>query len=129
MPITIAKAKCKNPACATGLFTPRRGDQVFCDAQCKNHYHNQRKRQARDVTFSKEKALKHNFRVLERLFVDPKYKAGVSQLILEHEGVALAVFTDYAVLTTSGRRVLWSHDYGLELLKDSTAPFFKIHKR
>lgn len=129
MPIIYAKRKCKNPSCADRHFVPLRPDQLFCDKQCKNHYHNQLKKKKKETVFSKELVLKQNYESLKKLSQNPAYRKSVPELILKHEKVNLTVFTDQGVNQTTNRKILWSHDLGLELLGETPSRNYIIHSR
>lgn len=126
MATAIDDVECKNPNCATGEFTPTRSDQAFCDQRCKNHYHNSKRKKLAQTVFAKQKKILHNYKVLAKLFNDPLYKNGVSEIILEHEKFDFTSFTSQSIKNDSNRAVLWSHTYGIELISE-TPLTYKIH--
>lgn len=126
--IKYPKQKCKNPLCASKEFVPSRPNQLFCDEQCKNHFHNQVKKKRRETTFKKEEILRHNYKVLEKLWKDGRYKKSVSEDILFHEKIDPTVFTDQFFNERTKTRINWFHDFGLELISQSPKMFL-IHHR
>jgi hypothetical protein len=129
MPIKYPKKQCKNPICATGSFVPDRPNQLFCDEQCKNHFHNTEKKKARESIFKREKILKHNYKTLEKLKKESAYKKQVPEYILLHEKFDLTAFTDQSINEPSKRKINWSHGYGLELIAESPVNTYFIHSR
>lgn len=129
MSVTLAKIKCLNEDCTIGYFSPKRSDQKFCDEQCKNHYHNKQKKQDKQSTFSREQVLKHNHHVLEKLYRSGRYKDGIPEMILVHEGFEITVFTDQQTNEITGQRILWSHGYGVEVIGHEKPYLYNIHTR
>ena len=128
MAIKYPKQKCKNPICFSKEFVPSRPNQLFCDQQCKNHFHNQAKKKRKETTFKKEEILRHNYKTLEKLSKDGRYKKSVSEEILFHEKMNTNVFTDQSINERTGARINWFHDFGLELINQSPKMFL-IHRR
>lgn len=129
MPIKYLKRKCKNPFCFQKEFVPKRSDQLFCDQQCKNYFHNEEKKKKRDTVFSKEKILKHNYEALKKLSIYSDHNQLVPDIILKHEKVNLKVFTDQGINETTKGKILWSHGFGLELASHPSSGYYIIHRR
>jgi hypothetical protein len=129
MPIKYPKRQCKNPSCSQREFVPKRSDQLFCDQECKNYYHNQEKKKKKETVFNKEKILKHNYESLKKLYTYSDYKQLVPEIILKHEKINLTVFTDQGVNEATNRKILWSHGFGLELASHPSSGYYIIHRR
>src|SRR3982751_6104866 len=114
MAVQYPKRTCKNKACSSGQFIPKRPDQVFCDRQCKNYYHNEEKRKKASGELHREKILYHNYKRLKKLSQHSVYKVSVPENILLHEKVDLQVYTDKSINEKTNSPIAWSHTYGLE---------------
>ena len=119
---------CKNPDCAHPEFIPRRSDQEFCDTTCKNHFHN-KKRNEKNEIYQDEAIIRKNCIILKKLYNDNRYLNSVLDIILRHEGIDLNCHSRDGINESSGNKVIWFHQYGLELTQSMPHKIYKIHKR
>jgi hypothetical protein len=127
MPFVSPKKKCKNPHCPTGHFIPKRPDQLFCPG-CKDHYHNNNRREASAVFQKREKQLRHNAKRLHYLMDCGQYPDGVPDIIIKHEKIDLKLYTDRTMNDVTKATVSWSHNYGIERISANPI-LYKIYHR
>ena len=130
MPFKYPRISCKNTDCPNKLFTPKRSDQLYCDHICKDYSNNLLKRIKNKTAFKREKTLRNNANSLEEIYNNPLYPdKTIPELILLHEKIDVLTFTDMSTDKKTGRKIIWSHNYGIELINTSPPKNYKVHSR
>jgi hypothetical protein len=87
-----------------------RVDKKFCDAGCRNEYHNRRQRAERREINGVDLVLKHNRRIL-KVCVGRERTRRVSREELLAQGFRFEFFTHYFT-NSRGKRYAFCYDYG-----------------
>jgi predicted nucleic acid-binding Zn ribbon protein len=87
-----------------------RVDKKFCDAGCKNVYHNRRQRAERAATKGVELVLKHNRRILKVCLGRDKTRCVAKEELLAR-GFQFEFFTHHFT-NSRGKRYCFSYDHG-----------------
>src|SRR5882757_9355713 len=94
-----------------------RSDKIFCDANCKNEYHNRFQRERRKEIEGIDRILKHNRRVL-KLSLGSATTRKVSKEELIQEGLKFEYYTHHFI-NVWREKYCFCYDYGfLALIKD-----------
>lgn len=92
-----------------------RTDQKFCDAQCRNSYHNQTKREDEQYIHNVNSLIRRNRRILKDLC--PEGKATLRREILENRGYDYRYFSGIYVTTKATYYICY--DYALAAVIDN----------
>jgi hypothetical protein len=103
---------------------------MYCDHTCKDYANNLLKRIKNNTAFKREKTLRNNANSLEAIYNNPLYPDKIiPELILLHEKIDVLTFTDMDIDKKTGRKIIWSHHYGVELMNTAPPKNYKLHIR
>ena len=118
----IAKAICLNPAC--GKTFSGNENKKFCSSECKNEYHNARRKEENKEIGMVVNILKTNRRILEQLLGERKVKNVSGQRLLDN-GFVFRYHTHRRPNKGDGKEYIFCFDLGYLPLENG---WYKIVK-
>lgn len=109
--------------CGKGIRSGR-SDKKFCDALCKDEYHNSRKITTHKEIQRIDLALKKNRKILKQLF-QPKVDKLVEREVLLKAGFEFSFHTHYLVTKIKHNEFVFCYDYGYREVKNGLFQIIK----